>query len=163
MYPFEPRSNAYLKPGQFWAIPLSNGRFACGRVLASARDTDDPILLGGSRMIFLAALMDWVGDAPPTQDELIGRNVIAQGNAHVRTIRQTGGVVLGCRALHLDRITGLREVTHRGGGTVYLYEGATRLRAATREEAASLQVRGTWGFNVIRLLAEHHFVSTIAS
>src|SRR5262249_10570900 len=33
-YPFVPRSTAYLRPGQFWAIPLSDGRFACGRVLA---------------------------------------------------------------------------------------------------------------------------------
>jgi hypothetical protein len=34
-YPFVPRTNATLVPGQFWSIPLTDGRFACGRVLAA--------------------------------------------------------------------------------------------------------------------------------
>lgn len=156
-YPFEPRSNAYLVPGQFWAVPLDDGRFGCGRVLASSRDSDDRYLLAPSRMNFLAALMDWVGSAPPTEDDLVGAKVLAQGVGHIKTIRETGGVILGCRDLRLDGITGLREVTHRAGGTVYLYEGATRLRPATREEAASLPVLSTWGFKVIERLAERHF------
>ena len=32
-YPFEPKSITYLRAGQFWAVPLSDGRFGCGRVL----------------------------------------------------------------------------------------------------------------------------------
>ncbi len=32
-YPFVPKSNRSLIPGQFWAIPLNNGKFACGRVI----------------------------------------------------------------------------------------------------------------------------------
>jgi hypothetical protein len=110
-------------------------------------------------VIFLASLMDWVGEAPPTQDDLAGRSVLAQGDAHVKVIQRTGGVILGCRPLHMDGITGLREVTHRGGGTVYLYEGPTRLRPATRDEAASLPVHATWGLDVILIRAEHHFVA----
>jgi hypothetical protein len=156
-YPFEPRSNAYLVPGQFWAVPLHDGRFGCGRVLASSRNIDDSELLAPSRMNFLAALMDWVGNHPPTEGDLVGVKLLAQGVAHIKTIRETGGVILGCRDLSLDGITGLREVTHRAGGTVYLYEGATRLRAATREEAASLPILSTWGFRVIEGLAERHF------
>ena len=27
-YPFVPKSNVQLAPGQFWSIPLSDGRFA---------------------------------------------------------------------------------------------------------------------------------------
>ncbi|WP_104434997.1 Imm26 family immunity protein [Kineococcus xinjiangensis] len=34
-YPFQPRSTSYLQPGDFWAVPLSDSRFACGRVLAT--------------------------------------------------------------------------------------------------------------------------------
>jgi hypothetical protein len=34
-------------------------------------------------------------------------------------------MILGRRDLGLDGIRGLREVTHRGGGTVMVYEGAT--------------------------------------
>ncbi|WP_242624328.1 Mu transposase C-terminal domain-containing protein [Micromonospora kangleipakensis] len=33
-YPFAPRSNRHLRAGQYWALPLRNGRFACGRVMA---------------------------------------------------------------------------------------------------------------------------------
>lgn len=148
-----------MRSGQFWAVPLSDGRFACGRVLASVRDSNDDFLLGGSQRIFLAGLMDWVGDARPTADDLIGCDVLAQGLAHVNAVRRTGGMILGCRPLDLDRITGLREVTHRAGGVVYLYEGATRLRPATREEAACLPILSVWGMDVIRVAAERHFVS----
>jgi hypothetical protein len=60
--------------------------------------------------------------------------------------------------LGLDGIRGLREVTHRGGGTVMVYEGATPLRPATREEAATMPVFSTWGLKVISVLAERLFV-----
>jgi len=140
-------------------VPLSDGRFACGRVLASVRDIDDDFLLGGSRKIFLAALMDWVGQAEPTAEDLIGCGVLEQGLVHVKAILRTGGMILGCRPLDLDGVTGLREVTHRGGGIVYLYEGATQLRPATREEAASSPILSVWGMDVIRVVAEHRFGS----
>jgi energy-coupling factor transporter ATP-binding protein EcfA2 len=63
------------------------------------------------------------------------RQVLAQGWAHVGSIQRNGRAILGCRDLGLDGIRGLREVTHRGGGTVMLYEGATPLRPATRDDA----------------------------
>jgi hypothetical protein len=74
------------------------------------------------------------------------------------SIQLNGRVILGCRDLGLDGIRGLREVTHRGGGTVMLYEGATPLRLATREEAATIPVFSTWGLKVISVLAERLFV-----
>jgi hypothetical protein len=39
-YPFEPRSSARLEACQFRGIPLADGRFACGRVLAVPRVLD---------------------------------------------------------------------------------------------------------------------------
>jgi hypothetical protein len=50
-YPFEPKSNRYMKAGQFWGILLNSGKFACGRVLQI-----HPTYNRG----FLGALMDWV-------------------------------------------------------------------------------------------------------
>src|SRR6266700_932410 len=82
-YPFEPKSNTHLLPGQFWGVPLSDGRWACGRVLA-VKTQSDAYFPGNSRTI------------------------------------------LGRRDLGLDGIRGLREVTHRGGGTVMVYEGRLR-------------------------------------
>jgi hypothetical protein len=159
-YPFEPKSNTWLEPGQFWGVPLSDARYACGRVLAVPNEGEpDPMLWtdGDSRM-FLAGLMDWVGDDPPTADSIAGASLLEQGRANVKTIRHNGRLVLGHRDLALDNIVGLREVSHRAGGVVYLYEGARRLRPATREEAESLPVMSTWGFKVITVVAEKVFV-----
>lgn len=155
-YPFEPRSNVHLRPGQFWGVPLSDGRSACGRVLA-VKTKSDAYFPANSRT-FLAALMHWEGNEPPAAEAIAGRQVLAQGWAHVRSIQRNGRVILGCRDLELDGIRGLREVTHRGGGTVMLYEGATALRPATRDEAATIPVFSTWGLNVISVLAERLFV-----
>ena len=155
-YPFEPRSNVHLRAGQFWGVPLSDGRWACGRVLAVKAGSDS--YFPGNSRTFLAALMHWEGDEPPTAEDIAGRQVLAQGWAHVGSIQRNGRVILGCRDLGLDGIRGLREVTHRGGGTVMLYEGATPLRPATREEAATMPVFSTWGLKVISVLAERLFV-----
>jgi hypothetical protein len=155
-YPFEPKSNAYLVPGQFWGVPLSDGRWACGRVLAVKTRAD--AYFPGNRRMFLAALMGWHGDEPPTAGAIADREVLAQGWAHVKSIQLNGQMILGCRDLELDGIRGLREVTHRGGGTVMLYEGAIPLRPATAEEAATIPVLSTWGLTVISVLAERLFV-----
>lgn len=98
-YPFIPRSNARLKPGQFWAIPLSDGRFACGRVLRVDRE-----LRQGRRTMFVAGLLDWVGSEPPTFDSIAGAPLLEAGRARVELISFRDGAILGERALHLDRI-----------------------------------------------------------
>ncbi len=48
------------------------------------------------------------------------------------------------------------KVSHRGGGTVWLYGGGRRLRAATGQERQTLPVISVWGRQVIVLLAERH-------
>jgi hypothetical protein len=54
--------------------------------------------------------------------------------------------------------SGLLQVSHRGGGTVWLYEGGKRLRAATRQERQTLPVMSVWGQRVVVLLAERHLL-----
>lgn len=98
-YPLTPKTNAQLSPGQFWSIPLSDGRFGCGRVLRIDRDK----AIGG-RSRFIGAILDWVGDAPPSSGAIAGSPVLAVGNAHVRLISFGGGAVLGERPLDADAI-----------------------------------------------------------
>ena len=98
-YPFVPRTNAQLEPGQFWSIPLSDGRFACGRVLEVGGHSQRR-----SRTLFVAALLDWVGDAPPTADTLAGAQPFATGIARIETIAEAGGAILGTRPLSADGI-----------------------------------------------------------
>jgi hypothetical protein len=154
-YPFEPKSTALLEPGQFWGVPLSDGRFACGRVLAVPR-APDPFIPVSSR-IFLAGLHDWVGDAPPTTHDIAGAGLLAQGFVHILAIRKHGGRVLGMRPLEADRIVPDRWLSHAGGGTVWVYEGATRLHHATAADA-DLPIVSTWGYSVISVIAEQYFV-----
>jgi hypothetical protein len=154
-YPFEPKSTAYLEPGQFWGVPLSDGRFACGRVLAVPREPD-PFIPVSSR-IFLAGLHRWVGDAPPTSEDIAGAGLLAQGFVHIRAIREHGGSLLGMRSLEADGVVPHRWLSHAGGGTVWVYEGAIRLRPATAADA-TLPIVSTWGYSVISVIAEDAFV-----
>jgi hypothetical protein len=154
-YPFEPKSIAGLRAGQFWALPLSNGQYACGRVLHVPGKADSLYL---NARIFLAGLMDWSASRPPTSEAIAGRHILAQGRMHVGAIRDTGSLIIGQRDLELDRLTGLREISHRAGGTVWLYQGGRQLRPATEEERRTLPVMSVWGRQVIQLLAEKHFV-----
>jgi hypothetical protein len=155
-YPFEPRSNAYLEPGQFWGIPLSDGRFACGRVLAIPGDDD--MLLTGSTKEFAAGLLNWTGNKVPTGDSIAGSPVLTSGIAHIKAIRLNGQFILGTRPLGSDGIGDEIAVTHRSGGTPYVYRNFERVRPASREEIAALPMVRHWGYNVIRLLAENVFV-----
>lgn len=154
-YPFEPKSNKHLRPGQFWSVPLSDGRFACGRVLSVPRDAD--AFVPASTRLFLAGLLDWVGEEPPSAENIAGSTLLRQGFAHVRTVRETGGSVLGYRALDLDGIEPYLWRTHGAGRDVWIYWGVHPVRPAT-EADASLPIMSTWGFNYIGVVAEAEFV-----
>jgi hypothetical protein len=106
-----------MKPGQFWAVPLSDGRFGCGYVVSL-----DP----SRRVGFRAGLTDWVGTAKPTAPDLRGHRVIEQGDAHLKTITEQGGEILGYCEFPLPVVPDPRD--------------------------------HTWGYNVVRILAEKHLV-----
>ena len=71
---------------------------------------------------------------------------------HVAAIRDTGRLIIGQRDLELDGIAGLRQVSHRGGGTVWPYEGGLRLGQATAEESRTLPVISVWAAGSSRCL-----------
>jgi hypothetical protein len=104
-----------MRVGQFWAVPLSDGRYGCGYVVAL-----DP----SRRKMFVAGLTDWFGDSPPTSSQLLGHRVIEHAGAHLKTITEHGREILGCCQTPLE------------------------VRADPRDH--------TWGYNVIRILAEKH-------
>ena len=153
-YPFEPRSNTRLEAGQFWGIPLSDGRFACGRVLAVSR-SPDPAYPVNART-FLAGLMDWVGVAPPTSEAIAGAGIWAQGFAHIKAIRENGGAILGIRPLGLDRLEPDLWLSHPIDGVLWVYAGLARIRPAGPDDTG-LPVISGWGFKLVSLLAEEAF------
>jgi hypothetical protein len=148
-YPFVPKSTAYLIPGQFWSIPLTNGRFACGRVLEL-----HPKQTRG----FLAGLLNWTGDIPPSSERIAGCQTIDQGEVHICVIGNNGGEILGWRPLEEDAIEPWLFLSQRmvlPGCTVQ--QGYRYLRPATLEDGQKYPVFSWWGPGVIKLVAEHHF------
>lgn len=101
-YPFIPKSNAELKPGQFWGIRLSDGRFACGRVLRLS----EPLM--GLRNLFVAGLLDWVGPVPPTPDAIAGAPLLEFRQTPIEAIQAASGI-LGYRDLDSDGIVAPKD------------------------------------------------------
>lgn len=149
-YPMVPKSTASLVPGQFWPVPVCPGRWACGRVL----QLGSPV---SPRKAFLAGLMDWLGSEPPSFESLAGSQVRQQGVAHLKAIIEVAGAITGCRPLALDRIEPLlcRDQAAPKGSIVL--RGFVPVRPATTEADFALPVLGTWGYDFIRRLAEHHY------
>src|SRR6476661_4005553 len=80
-YPFVPKSNRYVEAGQFWALPLSDGRYGCGRVMAV------PAFGAKDRVGFVAGLAGWIGSEPPTEATIAGAPV--RSSRRGRTLRQS--------------------------------------------------------------------------
>jgi hypothetical protein len=126
-YPFVPKSNRYLRPGQFWALPLSAGRFSPGRVLAV------PAFGPRDRPGVVIGLVDWVGSQPPGDADIGDRGMLVQAKSRYEAISKTGGAVLGWRDLELD---GIRVVDPEDTtiGTSHLVWGwATILKRAEKQ------------------------------
>ena len=97
--------------GQFWAVLLSDGRYACGRVLHVPRKADPEPSLYLNTRIFLAGLMDWSGSAPPEGEAIAGCEILAQGRMHVAAISDTGSTILGRQPL-----ANRAQIVPAGGG-----------------------------------------------
>ncbi|UTG93649.1 Imm26 family immunity protein [Geobacter sulfurreducens] len=148
-YPFEPKSTAYLRPGQFWSVPLPSGKYACGRVL-QVNATEIP----SKNRAFFGGLLDWLGNKPPTSEDIADCPLIAFGNMHIKAIIMTGGVIIGERRLEEDHIELPLLLSAQGGPGTMILRGAESIREAQRDEWGTLPVLGTWGYNFICKLAE---------
>jgi hypothetical protein len=153
IYPFIPKSTAYMIEGQFWDIPLSNGQYACGRVLQFDYSTCKK-----NPKSFLAGLLDWIGENPPSFNTIFGAKLLEQGRAHIKTIQSNNGLIRGHRPLELDNLTPILELSHMPVNDCRLMRGFESLRLATIEERKSLYIGGTWGLGTISVLAECYFV-----
>jgi hypothetical protein len=151
-YPFIPKSAGWLVAGEFWALPLSDGSFGCGRVIQIPGKE-----VRNSAMQFLAGVLDWHSTSVPTAESIAGADCLAQGNAHIRAITRTGGEILGYRDLAADGIEpwDFREAWVWKNSNVL--KGLLPYRAQTPDDDI-LPVLSTWGYNVACVIAEARFV-----
>jgi hypothetical protein len=140
-FPFIPKSSVMLEPGDFWSIPLDCGLFACGRVIGHW-----PKNYKGSRSGFLAGLLDWSSNKPPSEKSIAGATTKEQGGLHLKTILLTGGEILGNRSLELDKIFPQFFIEYPDNREAYLYEGLRPIRPATIEEIKKYSKLNIFGF-----------------
>lgn len=151
-YPFAPKTANWLTVGDFWALPLSDGTFGCGRVIQVP-----PADMGLGRMAFLAGVLDWHGAVVPSSESIAGAACLDQGRAHIRAITRTGGTILGFRELSKD---GIEPWFFRGAEfwkNSQVYRGLSPERPQTTKDS-HLPILSTWGYNVVRVIAESRYV-----
>jgi hypothetical protein len=154
-YPFKPKSNSKLEPGQFWSIKLENGEYACGLVLSvPPRENRD------TKTVFVG-LLSWHGKTKPTSEVLEGSNleIIDQGEAHVKTITSFGESIEGKIELHKAKIVIANEVDSNYGPHSYVVNGFNVLGKSAPEDHEKLKKHRTWGYNFINLLANKYLIT----
>ena len=95
-FPFIPKSTRWLERGQFWALPLTDGRFGAGCVVGFHLAPEGE----RSTRLFVAGVIDWIGEHAPATSDLRGRSIVTFAFAHIKAIT-TCGAMLG-QAEQLD-------------------------------------------------------------
>jgi hypothetical protein len=90
LYPFMPKSTANLRRGQFWPIALAGGQYGAGCVVGE-------VLYDGVRntRIFIAGVLQWVGNNHPTAQSLSHVRVHKYGFLHIKSINESGLAIVG--------------------------------------------------------------------
>ena len=150
-FPFLPKSNAHLMPGDFWSFQFGNDRYAAGRVVELPWQHQD----GSDRRTFLAGLMDWSGHVRAVPDDLANRKMLDQGRMHVRAFSFSDWKVEGNRDLNSDYLEPwlFKTATY----TQFVRKGLGAERLGTKDELRTCSVRGAWGMTFIVELAKMHF------
>ena len=152
-YPFVPRSTVALKPGHFWAIPLRDGSFGCGRVIQLM-----PRSGNGARVSFLAGVLDWHSEVTPNSELISGAECLSQGRAHLKVITETGGEILGFRSLEADSIEPWEFRGAEYHMNSHVYRGFEIIRPQQLSDSF-LPVLSTWGYRVPVIVLEKRFLN----
>ncbi|MCO1336989.1 Imm26 family immunity protein [Microbulbifer sp. OS29] len=147
MYPFVPTKASQIQDGDFFYIPLSNGNFACGRLLLIEKKS------GRKTKRILVGLHEWSGEKHPTNEDIHQCKIIEQGVMHINSIGHIEGKVVGYKSLDEDDLKPLLQFE-----AGYLLNGFENMGKLPVEDYKKYSRRTIYGLNVISLLADKHFV-----
>ena len=147
MYPFVPKKASEIKEGDFYYIPLSNGHYACGRLILIKKKS------GRKTQSILVGLHDWSGSKYPTKEDIHQCKIVEQGVMHVTSIGHVGGEVIENKPLEEDNLKPLLQFE-----AGYLLDGFENIGILAAKDYDKYSHRYTYGLDVIRLLAETRFV-----
>ena len=148
-FPHIPKSTKSIELGDLWSIPLDKGEFACGRVVGYSK-------FEGKQQLttFLAGLLDWISDKPPTAESIAGSKTLIQGRAHIKTILLTGGCIKGNRLLELDDISPEFFIEYPHNTYASVFRGIEEIRIATPEDIQKFPTLSTFGSLYMREYAK---------
>ena len=141
-----------MKEGQIISIPLDDGRFVCARVLQFDMRGENR----DSRMCIIG-LLNWIGNVEPSSESISGSKLIDHGQVHIKTIRESGGEIVGFRSLDLDEISVPLTLDQSPGKNCRLRRGFIILGNATEQQQTELKVFRTWGYGMLKIKAEKCF------
>ena len=103
--------------------------------------------------MFLAGLLNWTDSIEPDNEVLSSKDlkIIAQGFAHIKTIKKSGGLILG--KFDLDENNLSQELMLDSNYNPNVIKGYEIVRKATSEDTVNFKVVATWGFNVLNSIA----------
>jgi hypothetical protein len=151
LYPYAPKSARSLRPGEFWAIRLSDDSYSCGVVVSPA-----PSSAKATRVLFLAGLLDWRSPKPPTPAAIAGSECFAQAKFHYEGIGAFGGKILGVRPAASAPLEPWTFRSARVAEGSYIQKGLELVRPQTDSDD-QLSVISVWRYDFPRLLAEKRF------
>lgn len=83
-FPFAPRSTASLEVGDLIGVPCESSGWACLQVTDVLRHGP------GSKTTFVAGVLPWRGENPPTRDSTSGLPVVEQGLVPIELFTEGG-------------------------------------------------------------------------
>jgi hypothetical protein len=109
----------------------------------------------GARVGFLGGLLDWHAKVEPTPESIRDAGFVSQGAMHIRSITSTGGKVLG------HRETPVEAWTFISGNRIQ--KGFVFVRPWCRDDNGHFPSYSAWGYDVIRIKANRHFLDGLPS
>jgi hypothetical protein len=83
-FPFSPQSTSSLEPGDLIAVPCDPSGWGCLQVIDLKRDGP------GARTAFVAGVLPWRGEKPPTRQDVSGLVASEQGLVRIELFTEGG-------------------------------------------------------------------------
>jgi len=153
-YPFIPKSNKKITPGDYWITKLSNESFAVGIVIDIP-----PADLKLTKEIIIG-LLDWNKNSTPKIEDLRNSKILDQGHAHIKTITENSNGILGNLNLEKANIEPKILIDSYGANNTEwnLMKGYKIIKSFKESDTEKYKMASFWGYDYLNQIAENIFV-----
>ena len=153
-YPFIPKSNKKIRPGDYWITQLSNKSFAVGIVIDVP-----PEDLKLNREI-IVGLLNWNESFVPKTKNLVNLEILDQGHAHIKTISEFSNGISGNISFEKANIEPKILIDSYGANNPEwsLMKGYQVIRTYKKSDREKYDIAGFWSYDYLNEIAENIFV-----